>query len=143
MKLSLPLAVCCTAAAITIGALFVGADERDAVPSPYTPAPAPTAVAPASTPAAPGAAPVTAAPAAPPTGEVVIADFAFSGPAVALGATVNVRNNDSAPHTVTGDGFDVEVGGGASGAFTAPAAPGTYSYTCLIHPTMTGSLVVQ
>jgi plastocyanin len=141
MKLSLPLAVCCAASAIAAGALFVGADESDAVPSPYTPAPA--TAPPANAEALPVPDVAAESPVAIPAGDIVIVDFAFSGEAVAAGAAVNVRNDDSAPHTVTGDGFDIEVGGGSSTTFSAPTARGNYSYTCLIHPTMAGSLVVQ
>jgi plastocyanin len=76
---------------------------------------------------------------------VSISGFSFGSPlTVGPGATVAVRNRDSAPHTVTGRGFDSgTVNGGASGSFTAPTAPGTYSFSCEIHPSMSGSLTVR
>jgi plastocyanin len=117
--------------------------------------------APATTPAAPAAgsgygrkptattaargsaAPKAQAPSAP--AALTISGFAFGAPlTVAPGTKVSVRNNDSAPHTVTGSAFDTgNVGGGASGTFTAPTAAGTFRFSCQIHPSMTGSLTVR
>ena len=62
------------------------------------------------------------------------------------GAAVEVSNADGTAHTLTArDGaFDTgAVDAGTTVAFTAPAAPGTYDYFCAIHPSMTGSLVVN
>jgi plastocyanin len=61
------------------------------------------------------------------------------------GATVQISNEDGTTHTVTADdgSFDVKVDGGGSGSFTAPAAPGSYSFHCEIHNSMTGTLVVK
>lgn len=90
----------------------------------------------------------TVPPAPPPAGAptVEIADFRF-GPARAnAGATVNVVNSDGVAHTLTADDGAFGTGvvdGGASASFTAPSAPGTYAFVCEIHPTMTGSLVVD
>jgi plastocyanin len=74
-----------------------------------------------------------------------IADFAFGDVTAAPGAAVDLVNRDGADHTVTAeDGdFDVAIAGGASGSFTAPAAPGTYAFFCAIHPQMKGTLVVR
>jgi plastocyanin len=77
---------------------------------------------------------------------VVIQDFAFSGTTVAPGATVEVRNQDGVPHTVTeaDNLFDSGiVDAGATGSFVAPAAPGTYRILCNVHPSMKGELIVQ
>ena len=81
---------------------------------------------------------------------IVIRNFAFepSTLLVAPGATVTVRNIDSATHTVTADGagtpFDTgKVAAGAAATFTAPARPGTYSYICEIHQFMHGTLQVR
>lgn len=81
---------------------------------------------------------------------IVIKNFAFS-PAnltVAPGATVTVRNDDSATHTVTATGsskrFDTgDIAPGASATFTAPSAAGSYAYICQIHQFMHGTLVVR
>jgi plastocyanin len=89
--------------------------------------------------------PPSAGAAAPPT--VTIADFAFGEPrTVAVGAVVQVSNADAEAHTLTaGDGtFDTgSVEGGTVVSFTAPSVPGTYPFACAIHPSMTGSLVVD
>ena len=75
-----------------------------------------------------------------------IADFSFGQPrTVAAGAVVQVSNADAEAHTLTAeDGtFDTgSVDGGTVVSFTAPTVPGTYSFYCDIHPSMTGSLVV-
>ena len=57
-----------------------------------------------------------------------------------------MSNADAAAHTLTAkDGaFDTgSVDQGTTVSFTAPAAPGTYEFFCEIHPSMTGSLVVN
>ena len=57
-----------------------------------------------------------------------------------------MSNADAAAHTLTAkDGaFDTgSVDQGAITSFTAPAVPGTYEFFCEIHPSMTGSLVVD
>ena len=88
------------------------------------------------------------APAAPAgaSASIAIADFSFGQPrTVAGGAVVQVSNADAEAHTLTAeDGtFDTgSVDGGTVVSFTAPAAPGTYTFYCDIHPSMTGSLVV-
>jgi plastocyanin len=80
------------------------------------------------------------------TGEGITAEgFAFNDATAAAGATVPVTNADGATHTVTADdgSFDVSVGGGESGEFTAPAEPGDYPFHCEIHTSMTGTLTVE
>ncbi|ALV38580.1 hypothetical protein AS200_15220 [Streptomyces sp. CdTB01] len=76
-------------------------------------------------------------------------NFAFS-PAnlrVRPGTKITVVNRDSATHTVTATGnkkFDTgSIAGDATAAFTAPSAPGSYSYICTIHPNMKGTLTVS
>lgn len=84
-----------------------------------------------------------------PAGESAVIDiegFEFSGPeSVAPGTTITVNNKDSSAHTVTADGgeFDVQIGGAATVTFKAPSEPGSYSYICTYHPSMTGTLVVK
>ena len=119
-----PLIVCTAAASFAAGALLFADD------SPRSPA---------TVPAADAAAPVpgTTSP------TLVIEGFAFGSVTVERGATVTVVNRDAMQHTVTGAGFDtgvIEAGG------TAPSsprlAPGTYTFSCGIHPSMTGTLTV-
>jgi plastocyanin len=77
---------------------------------------------------------------------VAIAGFAYD-PAVvqaSAGSTVTWTNADAAPHTVTADGgaFGSEVLA-TGGVFSVTLdAPGTYAYRCLLHPGMTGTVVV-
>ena len=60
------------------------------------------------------------------------------------GASIDVTNQDPAPHTVTSDGseFNVSVDANAKKTFTAPAKAGSYPYHCIIHPTMKATLTV-
>jgi plastocyanin len=131
------LVVCCGAALFAACALIFADD------SPDTPAAAPAGATPATAAADPygrgGDQP--AAPAASAT--LTIADFSFSPVAAAPGQTVTVSNSDGVQHTASSPDFDTGViGGGGSGSFVAPAAPGTYEFICNIHPTMQGELVI-
>ena len=78
---------------------------------------------------------------------IEIKDFQYTGPeSVAPGATIEVRNDDSAAHTVTSDDDafeEVIVEGGQTATFTAPTEPGTYPYVCTFHPGMESTLVVK
>ncbi len=77
---------------------------------------------------------------------VVMVDFAYE-PAevtVAAGATLQVRNADVAPHTITAADGSFDTGAiiaGASGALTV-ASPGQFDFRCTLHPSMTGVLTV-
>jgi plastocyanin len=75
---------------------------------------------------------------------ITIKGFTFTALDATAGATVQITNEDGTAHTVTADdgGFDVKVDGGGTGSFTAPATPGSYSFHCNIHSSMTGTLVV-
>lgn len=81
----------------------------------------------------------------------MIKDFAFSPSdlTVIAGTTVTVRNEDPTTHTLTATSpqnkvFDTgDVAGGATATFTAPRAAGTYSYICMIHQFMHGTLTVK
>jgi plastocyanin len=76
---------------------------------------------------------------------VVEKGFAFS-PAtldVKVGDTVTFKNEDSAPHNVKIDGKELgSQDPGASVTWTASAA-GSFPYSCTIHPSMTGEIVVK
>ena len=74
---------------------------------------------------------------------------------VAAGSEVTVVNQDTLPHTVTSgtsptdpnsaQSFDTSlINGGESATLSlAQVAAGQYGYYCLVHPYMTGSIVVQ
>jgi len=76
---------------------------------------------------------------------IVIKNFAFS-PAtltVKAGTVVTWTNNDSVTHNIKSTGFNSpDLATGDSFKFTFNTA-GTYSYNCGIHPTMTGTIVVE
>ena len=78
-------------------------------------------------------------------GEVAIADFAFEPREihVAAGTDVTWTNADPAPHTVTADGaFDSgTLDPNETFSFRFDAA-GSFTYACLIHPTMRGTVHV-
>jgi plastocyanin len=82
----------------------------------------------------------------PATGATVVEkSFAFE-PAtidVKVGDTVTFKNEDSAPHNVSIDGKELgNQDPGASVTWTAEKA-GTFPYTCTIHPSMNGTIVVK
>jgi plastocyanin len=81
---------------------------------------------------------------------IVIKNFMFS-PAhltVPPGATVHIHNEDSVTHTLT-DKSDPglfstgDIPAGQTKAIKAPGKAGSYSYICMIHQFMTGTLVVS
>ena len=119
------LAICAIGAGVTAALLALPPADDDATPVP----------APASTPG--GAAPTA----------IQIADFSFGQPRTgAVGAVVQVSNADAEAHTLTAEDGTFDTGSVDEGtvvAFTAPTVPGTYSFYCDIHPSMTGSLVVE
>ena len=73
-------------------------------------------------------------------------DFSLTSLTVQPGAEVYLVNTGEKPHTVTADDagtFDTgTVTPGSEGEFDAPTEPGTYTYHCSIHATMTGTLTV-
>jgi len=87
----------------------------------------------------------TAAEATGPT--ITMANMSFGEPiTVAPGATVTIKNDDSAEHSVTSQTegkFDVHVDAGEQGTLTAPTEPGKYAFYCVYHPSMKGTLIVQ
>lgn len=81
------------------------------------------------------------------TQDVSIAGFAFSPAQLTVGNGVSViwTNADGVTHTVTADdgSFDSgPIGTGTTFNHTFTAA-GSIAYHCKIHPTMTGTIVVQ
>jgi len=90
---------------------------------------------------------VAAAPASAGKAEVQIDNFSFSPTAlrVKAGTQITWTNGDDIPHTVVSDGHTFKskvLGTGEKFTFTA-AKRGTYSYSCSIHPNMTGKVVVE
>lgn len=77
---------------------------------------------------------------------VTLANFAFDPTSVEIkaGESVTWTNEDSAVHTVTGDG-GIDSGDLAKGKSYSKTfdTAGTYNYKCTIHPTMTGTVVVK
>ncbi len=76
---------------------------------------------------------------------ILIKNFSFDPGTlkVKTGTTVTWVNEDTASHTVKSDTFTSgNLGQGEKFTFTF-SAPGTYNYSCGIHPTMTGQIVVE
>lgn len=78
---------------------------------------------------------------------VIIDNFAFSPATVTIqvGDTVTWSNMDDTAHTATADDASWDSGNLAPGA-TFPhtfTQAGTFTYHCAIHPTMTGTVVVE
>jgi plastocyanin len=85
----------------------------------------------------------------PPAGKVVISWFKFQPATVTVhvGETVEWKNDEIVPHTVTANGekpaFDSgSINPGATWRYVA-RKKGTYNYTCVYHPNMIGKLIVQ
>jgi plastocyanin len=79
--------------------------------------------------------------------KIVAKDFMFSPTplTVKAGSTVTWTNLDDEPHTVVSDSGMFKSGGmdtNESFSFTFDK-PGTYHFTCSIHPRMVGTIVVQ
>lgn len=86
--------------------------------------------------------------------EVTMADLTFANFAVSPGSltvkagqAVTILNRDAAGHTVTSDTagqFETElIGSNQTTSFTAPSEPGTYTFHCEPHPSITGTLIVE
>lgn len=76
-----------------------------------------------------------------------IENFAYQPRSITVkaGASITVKNADSATHTVTADNnaFDTgNINGSGTKTFTAPTTPGSFPYHCTIHPFMHGTLTV-
>jgi len=74
-----------------------------------------------------------------------IQNFAFSPATLTVkkGATVTWTNNDSAPHQIKSATFNSsQLSKGQSFSFTFDAV-GTFDYSCSIHPSMLGKIIVE
>lgn len=83
----------------------------------------------------------------PVTHAVTIQNFSFNSSSIIVkkGDTVVWTNNDAVGHTVTGDNggpasSTISPGGTYSFKFNTA---GTFGYHCSIHPSMTGTIIVQ
>lgn len=80
------------------------------------------------------------------TNSVSISNFAFDPASITVkaGSAITFTNNDGTNHTVTADSgkFDQSVSADQSTTVTI-SDPGTYTYHCSIHPSMTGTIIVQ
>ncbi len=75
---------------------------------------------------------------------VSIQNFAFNPTPLNIkaGTTVTWTNNDSVPHQIKADTFNsAALTNGQTFSFTFSVA-GTYNYSCAIHPSMHGQIVV-
>jgi plastocyanin len=76
---------------------------------------------------------------------VDIQNFAFSPGTLTIkkDATVTWTNNDSAPHQIKSNTFNSsQLANGQSYSFTFNTV-GTFDYSCSIHPSMTGKIIVE
>jgi plastocyanin len=80
-------------------------------------------------------------------GTIVAADFTLSDLTVGPGEAIVLKNEDSVPHTATGDEGEFDTGrvapGETSESTTAPEQPGSYTFHCEVHPDMTATLTVE
>ena len=79
---------------------------------------------------------------------VTISGFAFDPSCLIVksGSSVTLTNKDSADHTFTIDGTSVDISvpaGQTVNGSLAGLSAGTYPFHCKIHPSMTGTIVVQ
>jgi plastocyanin len=91
--------------------------------------------------------PIPSAAETPAATRIVVKDFMFMPTplTVKAGATVTWINADNEPHTVVSDTGTFRSGGmdtNESFSYTFEK-PGTYRFTCSIHPSMVGTVVVQ
>jgi plastocyanin len=90
----------------------------------------------------------TTGPEPPANGDAVsIENFAFVPPnlSVVTGTAVTWTNTDNVQHTVSADdghSFESSAFGQGQTFQVTAGAPGTYTYTCRIHPFMHGTLTV-
>lgn len=77
--------------------------------------------------------------------KVTIVNYKFDPPNISVkrGGTITFTNQDQTEHTGTGTGFDTgSLKRGQSKTVTLKTA-GTFTYHCVFHPFMTGTVVVS
>ena len=139
------------AAALAVVAVAACSSSDDDPPAAAGSTPAPSATsAPATGTSAPGGGEGTSNAAAADGGTITIKDFKYGEPlTVAPGARIEVANQDTARHDVVSDTGEFKtplLGQGEKATFTAPTRPGTYKFSCSIHPgsmSGIGTLIVQ
>lgn len=140
------------AAALAVVAVAACSSSDDDPPAAAgSSAPAPTS-APATATSAPGGGETSssAGAGAEDGGTIKIKDFKYGEPlTVAPGARIEVENEDTARHDVVSDTGEFKtplLGQGEKATFTAPTKPGTYKFSCSLHPgsmSGIGTLIVQ
>jgi plastocyanin len=139
------------AAAVAVVAVAACSSDDDSPPaaagSSATAAPSATS-APATATSAPGGGEGSSSASA--SGMIKINDFKFGAPlTVAPGAKIEVENEDRAAHDVVADDGSFKtpsLGRDDKATFTAPTKPGTYKFSCSLHPASMsgiGTLIVQ
>ena len=124
------------AAAVAFVVAACGSDSDADTGSASGVASAPTSSAAGPTPSAPGGGEGSGAAA---TAAITIKSFKYGEPlTVAPGTVVTVTNEDTAGHDVVSDDsgkFKTPVlAKGEKATFTAPTEPGTYKFSCSLHP---------
>ena len=81
------------------------------------------------------------------TADVTIDNFSFTPPTITVkvGTRITWTNRDDIPHTVVSEDLSFRsktLDTDQTFTFT-PTKPGTYAYSCSIHPKMTGKVVVE
>ncbi len=118
-------------------ARYVGHKTKPAAPAPSTPG-TPAPAAPGQVPAGPVTGPLTKT-------SMQGLQFLQVTLEIAVGTTIEWKNEDPVPHTVTADDNSFDSGPIENGqvwryTFTRP---GTYAFHCTPHPFMTGTVVVK
>jgi plastocyanin len=134
---------------IFLMAIFAGCSQQTAQPpaSPpanQPPAGTPPAMQPVSTPPASTEPPATTLPETP-TASISIKNFAFN-PAeltVAKGTKVTWTNEDTAQHQIQSDKFSGPLMRNGDKFEITFTETGSFEYTCAIHPSMKGKIIVQ
>jgi plastocyanin len=145
----LRLLVAAAAAVLAVAACSSGDDSPPAAAGSSAPAAPSATSAPATATSAPGGGEDSSSSSS--GGTIKIEDFKFGAPlTVGPGAKIEVENEDTAKHdVVSDDGASFKtplLGQGEKTTFTAPTKPGTYKFSCSVHPASMsgiGTLVVK
>ena len=137
MRMRVRLAAAIAVAAVAAALLLAGCGGGGTSGGGYSAPPAP----PATSGTSGGAATAPASG----TVKIVMKNFAFDKSTVTMkaGQKIAFDNQDSAPHNIKLNGQESGViNPGSSFTFTLAKA-GTYPFSCIIHPQMTGTVTVQ